>query len=142
MFATVAVGGRVLDGSFSIRLHPAMHGSLPRKHARGLSHWQNLREGRANDVTCQDHLGEPVWIFVFPLRDGIPPYRMGSKKQLQREMHRSVKANGQVSLPHFPVSIDDKQDTGCEALNQNRSWEVGAVPEICWSGRDQKEWPD
>jgi len=37
-------------------------------------------------------------------RDGIPPYRIGSKKQLQREMHRSVKANGQVSLPHFPVS--------------------------------------
>ncbi|KAJ7401616.1 axin 2 [Pitangus sulphuratus] len=35
-------------------------------------------------------------------RDGIPPYRIGSKKQLQREMHRSVKANGQVSLPHFP----------------------------------------
>lgn len=34
--------------------------------------------------------------------DGIPPYRMGSRKQLQREMHRSVKANGQVSLPHFP----------------------------------------
>ncbi|XP_030064321.1 axin-2 [Microcaecilia unicolor] len=34
--------------------------------------------------------------------DGVPPYRLGSKKQLQREMHRSVKANGQVSLPHFP----------------------------------------
>ncbi|KAF6298083.1 axin 2 [Rhinolophus ferrumequinum] len=34
--------------------------------------------------------------------DGIPPYRVGSKKQLQREMHRSVKANGQVCLPHFP----------------------------------------
>ncbi|KAM8945292.1 axin-2 [Pelodytes ibericus] len=34
--------------------------------------------------------------------DGIPPYRLGSKKQIQREMHRSVKANGQVSLPHFP----------------------------------------
>uniref|UniRef100_A0A8D0GWY8 Axin 2 n=1 Tax=Sphenodon punctatus TaxID=8508 RepID=A0A8D0GWY8_SPHPU len=34
--------------------------------------------------------------------DGIPPYRLGSKKQLQREMHRSVKVNGQVSLPHFP----------------------------------------
>nr|XP_006110630.1 axin-2 isoform X5 [Pelodiscus sinensis] len=34
--------------------------------------------------------------------DGIPPYRLGSKKHLQREMHRSVKANGQVSLPHFP----------------------------------------
>ncbi|XP_051888649.1 axin-2 isoform X2 [Pristis pectinata] len=32
--------------------------------------------------------------------DGIPPYRQ--KKQQQREMHRSVKANGQVSLPHFP----------------------------------------
>ncbi|XP_062853015.1 axin-2-like [Trichomycterus rosablanca] len=34
--------------------------------------------------------------------DGIPPYKMGTKKQLQREMHRSVKINGQVSLPHFP----------------------------------------
>lgn len=42
--------------------------------------------------------------FSFVCRDGIPPYRIGSKKQLQREMHRSVKANGQVSLPHFPVS--------------------------------------
>ncbi|XP_074870506.1 axin-2 isoform X2 [Carettochelys insculpta] len=36
--------------------------------------------------------------------DGIPPYRLGSKKHLQREMHRSIKANGQVSLPHFPAS--------------------------------------
>ncbi|XP_067573164.1 axin-2 isoform X1 [Pseudorca crassidens] len=34
--------------------------------------------------------------------DGIPPYLGGNKKQLQREMHRSVKANGQVCLPHFP----------------------------------------
>ncbi|MBN3299107.1 AXIN2 protein, partial [Amia calva] len=34
--------------------------------------------------------------------DGIPPYKTGSKKHLQREMHRSVKMNGQVSLPHFP----------------------------------------
>ncbi|XP_043941045.1 axin-2 isoform X2 [Protopterus annectens] len=34
--------------------------------------------------------------------DGIPPYRIGSKKQLQREMQRSVKANGQIPLPHFP----------------------------------------
>ncbi|XP_018091004.1 axin-2 isoform X2 [Xenopus laevis] len=34
--------------------------------------------------------------------DGIPPYRMGSKKQLQWEMARSVKANGLVSLPLFP----------------------------------------
>ncbi|MGH0141504.1 UNVERIFIED_CONTAM: hypothetical protein FKN15_043077 [Acipenser sinensis] len=33
--------------------------------------------------------------------DGIPPYRLG-KKHLQREMQRSVKMNGQVSLPHFP----------------------------------------
>ncbi|XP_072882505.1 axin-2 isoform X2 [Hemitrygon akajei] len=32
--------------------------------------------------------------------DGIPPYQQ--KKQQQREMHRSAKANGQVSLPHFP----------------------------------------
>ncbi|XP_030638207.1 axin-2-like [Chanos chanos] len=34
--------------------------------------------------------------------DGIPPYKLGSKKLLQWEMHRSVKINGQVSLPHFP----------------------------------------
>ncbi|XP_042166563.1 axin-2 [Oncorhynchus tshawytscha] len=34
--------------------------------------------------------------------DGIPPYKLGTKKQLQREMHRSVKINGLVSLPHFP----------------------------------------
>ncbi|KAM6972585.1 axin-2-like [Aplochiton taeniatus] len=34
--------------------------------------------------------------------DGIPPYKLGTKKKLQREMHRSVKVNGQVSLPHFP----------------------------------------
>ncbi|XP_066522467.1 axin-2-like [Hoplias malabaricus] len=34
--------------------------------------------------------------------DGIPPYKLGTKKQLQREIHRSIKINGQVSLPHFP----------------------------------------
>ncbi|CAN9510796.1 unnamed protein product [Ophioblennius macclurei] len=34
--------------------------------------------------------------------DGIPPYKVGTKKQIQREMHRSVKINGQVALPHFP----------------------------------------
>ncbi|XP_024145466.1 axin-2 isoform X1 [Oryzias melastigma] len=34
--------------------------------------------------------------------DGVPPYKLGTKKQLQREMHRSVKINGQVTLPHFP----------------------------------------
>ncbi|KAG5853769.1 hypothetical protein ANANG_G00029920 [Anguilla anguilla] len=35
--------------------------------------------------------------------DGIPPYKLGTKKQQQREMHRSVKMNGQVPLPHFPA---------------------------------------
>ncbi|XP_066497856.1 axin-2 [Hoplias malabaricus] len=34
--------------------------------------------------------------------DGIPPYKMGSKKHLQREMHRNMRMNGQVSLPAFP----------------------------------------
>ncbi|XP_051568534.1 axin-2-like [Myxocyprinus asiaticus] len=34
--------------------------------------------------------------------DGIPLSKFGSKKQQQREMQRSVKINGQVSLPHFP----------------------------------------
>ncbi|KAL7860222.1 hypothetical protein AOLI_G00165710 [Acnodon oligacanthus] len=34
--------------------------------------------------------------------DGIPPYKLASKKQLQREMHRNMRMNGQVSLPPFP----------------------------------------
>ncbi|KAJ8404263.1 hypothetical protein AAFF_G00340360 [Aldrovandia affinis] len=34
--------------------------------------------------------------------DGIPPYTLGNRKLQQREMHRSVKLNGQVTLPHFP----------------------------------------
>ncbi|XP_060921327.1 axin-2-like [Labrus mixtus] len=34
--------------------------------------------------------------------DGIPPYKLGSKKQLQREMHRNMRMNSQVSLPAFP----------------------------------------
>ncbi|XP_053540128.1 axin-2 isoform X3 [Ictalurus punctatus] len=42
--------------------------------------------------------------------DGIPPYKLGTKKQLQREMHRSVKINGQVSLPHFPEEERDDSE--------------------------------
>jgi len=38
-------------------------------------------------------------------RDAIPPYKLGSKKQLQREMQRNMRMNGQVSLPPFPVSV-------------------------------------
>ncbi|XP_077461368.1 axin-2-like [Stigmatopora argus] len=34
--------------------------------------------------------------------DAIPPYKLAPKKHLQREMSRSVKINGQVTLPHFP----------------------------------------
>ncbi|XP_061130531.1 axin-2-like isoform X1 [Syngnathus typhle] len=34
--------------------------------------------------------------------DGIPPYKLAPKKHLQREMTRSVKINGQITLPHFP----------------------------------------
>ncbi|KAL4657915.1 axin-2-like [Arapaima gigas] len=34
--------------------------------------------------------------------DGVPSYKLGSRKLLQREMHRNMKINGQVSLPHFP----------------------------------------
>ncbi|XP_038556026.1 axin-2 [Micropterus salmoides] len=34
--------------------------------------------------------------------DGIPPYKLGSKKQLQREMQRNMKMNSQASLPAFP----------------------------------------
>lgn len=40
-----------------------------------------------------------------PDRDAIPPYKLGSKKQLQREMQRNMRMNGQVSLPPFPVSV-------------------------------------
>ena len=53
------------------------------------------------------------WALSFvSLRDGVPPYRVGSKKQLQREMHRSVKANGRVALPHFPVSAPARWGRG------------------------------
>ncbi|XP_069511155.1 axin-2 [Ambystoma mexicanum] len=34
--------------------------------------------------------------------DEMPPHRLGNRKHIQRAMQRSVKANGQVSLPHFP----------------------------------------
>uniref|UniRef100_A0A8C9YKR5 Axin 2 (conductin, axil) n=1 Tax=Sander lucioperca TaxID=283035 RepID=A0A8C9YKR5_SANLU len=34
--------------------------------------------------------------------DGIPPYKLGSKKQIQREMQRNMRMNSQVSLPAFP----------------------------------------
>uniref|UniRef100_A0A3B4YKD4 Axin 2 (conductin, axil) n=1 Tax=Seriola lalandi dorsalis TaxID=1841481 RepID=A0A3B4YKD4_SERLL len=34
--------------------------------------------------------------------DSIPPYKLGSKKQLQREMQRNMRMNSQVSLPAFP----------------------------------------
>ncbi|KAM8825553.1 axin-2 isoform 1-T1 [Synchiropus picturatus] len=33
--------------------------------------------------------------------DGIPPYKLGSKKHLQREMQRNMRMNSQVSLPAF-----------------------------------------
>lgn len=60
----------------------------------------------------------------FPPRDGIPPYRVGSKKQLQREMHRSVKANGQVSLPHFPVSPVGRRLFSVVLSPEAKNWEV------------------
>ncbi|XP_067089629.1 axin-2 [Osmerus mordax] len=34
--------------------------------------------------------------------DGIPPYKLASKKHLQREMQRNMRMNSQVSLPAFP----------------------------------------
>lgn len=76
--------------------------------------------GRALSVLCgsaKGHVRRGVlvsrWALSFvSLRDGVPPYRVGSKKQLQREMHRSVKANGQVSLPHFPVSAPARWGRG------------------------------
>ncbi|KAL2101090.1 hypothetical protein ACEWY4_002851 [Coilia grayii] len=34
--------------------------------------------------------------------DGVCVQQLGSRKQLQREMQRSMRINGQVSLPHFP----------------------------------------
>ncbi|KAF3700211.1 Axin-2 Axis inhibition protein 2 [Channa argus] len=34
--------------------------------------------------------------------DGVPPYKLGSKKQIQREMQRNMRMNSQVSLPAFP----------------------------------------
>lgn len=81
--------------------------------SRGLSTSGNVALWRAwvvSEVMMEMRLGESTGRaptdgdLSSMCRDGIPPYRIGSKKQLQREMHRSVKANGQVSLPHFPVS--------------------------------------
>ncbi|KAJ1071941.1 hypothetical protein K5549_013808 [Capra hircus] len=65
--------------------------------------------------------------------DGVPPYRVGSKKQLQREMHRSVKANGQVSLPHFPVSAparwgDWPTGGGASGASAAARWGRGSLP--------------
>ncbi|XP_062840762.1 axin-2 [Trichomycterus rosablanca] len=42
--------------------------------------------------------------------DGIPPYKLGSKKQLQREMHRNMRMNGQVPLPAFPRPMRPPKD--------------------------------
>ncbi|XP_075435670.1 axin-2 [Ascaphus truei] len=59
----------------------------------------------ANESECSsDALTDDSMSMTDSSVDGIAPYRMGSKKHLQREMHRNVKANGQVPLPHFPVS--------------------------------------
>ncbi|MEE6506894.1 hypothetical protein FKM82_007891 [Ascaphus truei] len=57
----------------------------------------------ANESECSsDALTDDSMSMTDSSVDGIAPYRMGSKKHLQREMHRNVKANGQVPLPHFP----------------------------------------
>ncbi|KAM8845581.1 axin-2 isoform 1-T3 [Spinachia spinachia] len=37
--------------------------------------------------------------------DGIPPYKLGSKKQLHRDMQRNMRMNSQVSLPAFPRTL-------------------------------------
>ncbi|XP_068606108.1 LOW QUALITY PROTEIN: axin-2-like [Brachionichthys hirsutus] len=34
--------------------------------------------------------------------DAVPPYKLGSKKHLQREMQRNMRMNSQVALPAFP----------------------------------------
>uniref|UniRef100_A0A8B9JU34 Axin 2 n=1 Tax=Astyanax mexicanus TaxID=7994 RepID=A0A8B9JU34_ASTMX len=57
--------------------------------------------------------------------DGIPPYKLGMKKQLQREMHRSVKINGQVSLPHFP---EEERDEGELAAPQQPPASLSLLP--------------
>lgn len=58
-----------------------------------------------------------VYYLLFFNRDGIPPYKLGTKKQLQREMHRSVKINGQITLPHFPVSPTSLSSTSCLSVS-------------------------
>uniref|UniRef100_H3CG77 Axin 2 n=1 Tax=Tetraodon nigroviridis TaxID=99883 RepID=H3CG77_TETNG len=56
----------------------------------------------ANDSELSSDLTDDSTSMTDSSADGIPPYRVGTKKQLQREMHRSVKINGQITLPHFP----------------------------------------
>ena len=73
------------------------------------------------------------WVLSFvSLRDGVPPYRVGSKKQLQREMHRSVKANGQVSLPHFPVSAPARWGAGSRGGGARCVRLRGGGGGVCW----------
>lgn len=61
-------------------------------------------------------------------RDGIPPYKQGTKKQLQREMNRSVKINGQVSLPHFPVRSFRSLFPLPSEISDSRRWQLGPLP--------------
>ncbi|XP_042198452.1 axin-2 isoform X2 [Callorhinchus milii] len=57
--------------------------------------------GSANDSeVSSDAMTDDTMSMTDSSVDGIPPYRL--KKQQQRDIHRSVRANGQVALPHFP----------------------------------------
>uniref|UniRef100_A0A4W3KAW0 Axin 2 (conductin, axil) n=1 Tax=Callorhinchus milii TaxID=7868 RepID=A0A4W3KAW0_CALMI len=64
--------------------------------------------GSANDSeVSSDAMTDDTMSMTDSSVDGIPPYRL--KKQQQRDIHRSVRANGQVALPHFPVSTSAEQ---------------------------------
>ncbi|XP_062388106.1 axin-2-like isoform X2 [Sardina pilchardus] len=44
--------------------------------------------------------------------DGVCVQQLGSRKHLQREMQRSMRINGQVSLPHFPKGRRPPREMG------------------------------
>uniref|UniRef100_A0A3Q3R3I9 Axin 2 n=1 Tax=Monopterus albus TaxID=43700 RepID=A0A3Q3R3I9_MONAL len=59
--------------------------------------------GSTNDSeVSSDALTDDAMSMTDSSVDGIPPYKLGSKKQLQREMQRNMRMNSQVSLPAFP----------------------------------------
>ncbi|XP_056105935.1 axin-2 [Rhinichthys klamathensis goyatoka] len=75
----------------------------PGNHYRVTSGYSFAPATSANDSeVSSDALTDDSMSMADSSVDAIPPYKLGSKKQIQREMQRNMRMNGQVSLPPFP----------------------------------------